>query len=83
MWAYPPVYDTARDLTKYNYIYYLTFPLTKKIIFNLPIPVSPTHCSTCIRDLKGFPIMLHKIIPFVDYNKWSKRLDTQLNETTN
>ena len=27
--------------------------------------------------------MLHKITPFVDYNKWSKRLDTQLNETTN
>ena len=27
--------------------------------------------------------MIHKIFPFVDYNKWSKHLDTQLNEPTN
>ena len=29
------------------------------------------------------PMMIHKIIPSVDYNEWSKRLDTQLNETAN
>ena len=28
-------------------------------------------------------IISHKITPFVDYNKWLKRLDTQLNEPTN
>ena len=27
--------------------------------------------------------MIHKIIPFVDYNSLLKRLDTQLNEPTN
>ena len=30
-----------------------------------------------------FPIMVHKIIPSVDYNKRLKHLDTQLNEPTN
>ena len=29
------------------------------------------------------PMMIHKIIPFVDYNQWFKRLDTQLNTITN
>ena len=29
------------------------------------------------------PMVIHKIIPSVDYNKWLKRLDTQLNELTN
>ena len=28
-------------------------------------------------------MMIHKITPSVDYNYWLKRLDTQLNETTN
>ena len=28
-------------------------------------------------------MMLHKITASVDYNKWFKRLDTQLNEPTN
>ena len=28
------------------------------------------------------PIKIHKITPFVDYNKWLKRFDTQLNELT-
>ena len=27
-------------------------------------------------------MMIHKIIPSVDYNSWLKRLDTQLNELT-
>ena len=27
-------------------------------------------------------MMIHKITPFVDYNDWLKRLDSQLNETT-
>ena len=27
--------------------------------------------------------MIHKITPSVDYNWWFKRLDTQLNESTN
>ena len=29
------------------------------------------------------PIMLNEINPSVDYNKWLKRLDTELNEPTN
>ena len=28
-------------------------------------------------------MMIHKFTPSVNYNKWLKRLDTQLNETTN
>ena len=28
-------------------------------------------------------MILHKITPFVDYNQWVKRLNTQLNEPTN
>ncbi len=28
-------------------------------------------------------IMIHKIIPSVDYNKWLKPLNTQLNKPTN
>ena len=28
-------------------------------------------------------MIIHKIIPSVDYNKWLKRLDTQNNEPTN
>ena len=28
-------------------------------------------------------MMIHKITPSVDYNKWLKRLDIQLNEPTN
>ena len=28
-------------------------------------------------------MMIHKIIPTVDYNLWLKRLDIQLNEPTN
>ena len=28
-------------------------------------------------------MMMHKIIPFVDYNYWFKRLNTQLNKPTN
>ena len=28
-------------------------------------------------------MMIHIIYPFVDYNKWLERLDTQLNELTN
>ena len=28
-------------------------------------------------------MMIHKITPSVDYNKWLKRLDTQHNELTN
>ena len=28
-------------------------------------------------------MIIHKITPFVDYNEWLKRLDTQLNEQTN
>ena len=28
-------------------------------------------------------MITHKIIPSVDYNKWLKRLDTQLNKPTN
>ena len=28
-------------------------------------------------------MMIHKITPSVDYNKWLKRLDAQLNEPTN
>ena len=27
--------------------------------------------------------MIHKFTPYVDYNQWLKRLDTQLNEQTN
>ena len=26
-------------------------------------------------------MMIHKITPYVDYNLWLKRLDTQLNES--
>ena len=33
--------------------------------------------------LMCIPIMIHKINPSVDYNEWLKRLDTQLNETSN
>ena len=29
------------------------------------------------------PMMIHKITSSVDYNLWSKRLNTQLNESTN
>ena len=29
------------------------------------------------------PMIIHKITPSVDYNKWLKRLDTQLNDPTN
>ena len=29
------------------------------------------------------PIVINKIKPFVDYNQWLKRLDTQLNKPTN
>ncbi len=28
-------------------------------------------------------MMRHKITPFVDYNKWLKRFDTQLNKPAN
>ena len=28
-------------------------------------------------------MMIHKITPYVDYNKLLKRIDTQLNESTN
>ena len=28
-------------------------------------------------------MLIHKIIPSIDYNWWLKRLDTQLNKTTN
>ena len=28
-------------------------------------------------------MMIHRITPSVDYNKWLKRMDTQLNEPTN
>ena len=28
-------------------------------------------------------MIIHRITPSVDYNYWLKRLDTQLNETTN
>ena len=28
-------------------------------------------------------MMIHKIIPYLDYNQWLKRLETQLNEPTN
>ena len=28
-------------------------------------------------------MLIHKITPSVDYNYWLKRLDTQLNKTTN
>ena len=28
------------------------------------------------------PMIKHKITPFLDYNKWLKHLDTQLNEPT-
>ena len=30
-----------------------------------------------------YMMMIHKITPSVDKNKWLKRLNTQLNETTN
>ena len=33
------------------------------------------HCT--------FPMMILKIVPFMDYKKWMQRLDTQLNEQTN
>ena len=33
--------------------------------------------------LMYIPKIIHKIIPFIDYNKWSQRLKTQLNEPTN
>ena len=29
------------------------------------------------------PVISHKVIPIVNKNYWFKRLDTQLNETTN
>ena len=29
------------------------------------------------------PMITHKITPSVDYNKWLKRLNTQLNKPTN
>ena len=29
------------------------------------------------------PMMIHKITPSVDFDYWMKRLDTQLNESTN
>ena len=29
------------------------------------------------------PMMIHKITPSVDYNKWLQHLDTQLNKPTN
>ena len=28
-------------------------------------------------------VIIHKITPYADYNKWLKRLDTQSNEPTN
>ena len=33
--------------------------------------------------LMQFPIIMHKIPPYVDYNLWLKRLNTQLNKPTN
>ena len=33
-------------------------------------------------DLSMSPMMIHKIIPSVDYSWWLKRLDIQLNEPT-
>ena len=36
----------------------------------------PINCYT-------FPMMILKITPSVDYNKWLKRLNTELNEPTN
>ena len=30
-----------------------------------------------------FFVMIYKITPSVDYNKWLKRMDTQLDEPTN
>ena len=29
------------------------------------------------------PMMIHKIIQYVDKNKWLKRMNTELNESTN
>ena len=39
--------------------------------------------SKAIIQLIYIPKDYTQIIPFIDYNKWLKRLDTQLNETTN
>ena len=33
--------------------------------------------------LKYIPLMIHEITIYVDHNQWLKRLDTQLNESTN
>ena len=51
------------------------------------------HNRLYIQELKGIrqwpikfytsPMIKHKITPFVDYNYWLKRLDTQLYEQTN
>ena len=34
-------------------------------------------------NLSSTPMIMHKITPSVDYNKWLKRKDTQLIEPTN
>ncbi len=36
-----------------------------------------------IQNWRTSTMMTHKITPFVDYNKWLKRLDTQLIKPTN
>ena len=39
--------------------------------------------KTMVNELCTSPMMIHKITPSVDYNKWFKRLDTQSNKPTN
>ena len=39
--------------------------------------------NTVAEKLVNIPNMIHKITPFVDYNKWLKRLDTLLNNPSN
>ena len=57
-------------------------------IINNILSYAPSQAVTCqgykgIRQYNTSSNMKHKIIHSVDYNWWLKRLDTQLNETTN
>ena len=37
----------------------------------------------CLINLCTSPMIIHKITPSVDYDKWLKHLDNQLHEPTN
>ena len=53
------------------------------MLFSTTLVLPGIYRDKTMADKFMIPMMMHKIIPFVDYKYWLKCLDTQLNNPTN